>query len=151
MTCPKKTKSLKENWLLIFQSSSFKMDSNRKLPNFGLFCDKQVCSSQTPKKCANIIADSETFTRYVVLYSIFFDWVIYKKIIVPKYNIFIIQVRQDGQFSSPGLQPKGKRHRKLFVFPLNKRSFVACSLKIKIPLEQLWTSSFNRRHYSWYI
>ena len=30
-------KSFKENLLLIFQSSGFKIDSNRKPPNFGLF------------------------------------------------------------------------------------------------------------------
>ena len=64
IACPKNNQSLKENWLLIFQNSSFKIYSNRKLPNFGLFLDKQVCRSQTPKMCANIIADSETFKRY---------------------------------------------------------------------------------------
>ena len=31
------------------------MDSNRKLLNFGLFWDKQVCRSQTPKKGVQIL------------------------------------------------------------------------------------------------
>ena len=58
ISCPKKTKSFKENFLLILQSSSFKMDSNRKLLNVGFFWDKPQ------KRCANIIADSDTFKRY---------------------------------------------------------------------------------------
>ena len=64
ISCPKKNKSFKENLLLIFQSSSFKMDLNRKLPSFGIFWDKLVCRSQTQKSCANIIAYSEICQRY---------------------------------------------------------------------------------------
>ena len=40
ISCPKKTKSWKENLLFIFQSSCFQTDSNRK----------QVCVSLTPNK-----------------------------------------------------------------------------------------------------
>ena len=32
------------------------MDSNRKLQNFGLFWDKQVCRSQTTKKGVQILS-----------------------------------------------------------------------------------------------
>ena len=50
--------------LLIFQSSSFKIDVNRKLPKFGLFETNRSVGAKPLKRCANIIADSETFKRY---------------------------------------------------------------------------------------
>ena len=49
------------------------MDLNRKLPNFGLFWDKQVRRSQTPKKGVQILlqilkpySDTEILTTELV-------------------------------------------------------------------------------------
>ena len=40
------------------------MDWNRKLPNVGLFEKNRSVGAKPPKRCANIIADSETFQCY---------------------------------------------------------------------------------------
>ena len=60
---------------MIFQSSSFKIDSNRKLPNYGLFWDKQVCRSQTPKKLC----------KYCIYQVPIFKTLFYKKDAYGKY------------------------------------------------------------------
>ena len=57
---PKNTKSLKENLLLIDQSSSYKTDSKRKLPTFWLFETNRSVGAYPPKKCVSIFADSES-------------------------------------------------------------------------------------------
>jgi hypothetical protein len=40
------------------------MALKRKVPIFGLFDTNRSVGAKPPKKCANIIADSETFKRY---------------------------------------------------------------------------------------
>ena len=61
---PKRPTILKQ---FSFDISKFKFQNRlkQKISGFGFFfLDKRVCRSQTPKKCANIIADSESFKRY---------------------------------------------------------------------------------------
>ena len=40
------------------------MDLNRKLPNLGFFETNRSVGAKPQKRCANNIADSETFQRY---------------------------------------------------------------------------------------
>ena len=54
ISCPKKAKSLKENFLLIFQSLGSKQSQIKKR----LFKDKQFCGSLPPNKCVFVFADS---------------------------------------------------------------------------------------------
>ena len=63
ITCPKKTDSLKKIDFL-FQSSSSKIDSNRNFQLLGFFETNGSVGAKPPKRCENIIADSETFKRY---------------------------------------------------------------------------------------
>ena len=42
----------------------FQFDSNRKFQILGFFETKRSVGTKPPKKCANIIADSETVKRY---------------------------------------------------------------------------------------
>ena len=59
-----KTKSWKENWLLIFQSSSLKTDLNRKLLSFGLFLRQTGLWEPNPSKNVQVFfADSESCER----------------------------------------------------------------------------------------